>query len=84
MSDRIDSTSDARVANNVARHEYRTLTAFEREQVRAVKDRVADLIELLHAIDGTEIGAPAEARDLQLAIDHITDAGMRAVRHITQ
>jgi hypothetical protein len=71
----IDSTSDARVANNVMRHEYKVLDANGKVQMKAVKDMG---LEFWNLVDGM-----GSSRDLSLAKTHIEDAVMRAVRHIT-
>ena len=75
---KVDSTSDDRTANNAVRHQYRVLTDDEKAHMQAIKDRGAEFIQYLDEI--TPIG---RTRDIQLAIDHIEDGVMRAVRHIT-
>ncbi|WP_417257384.1 hypothetical protein [Celeribacter sp.] len=74
----VDSASDDRTANNAVRHKYRTLTDEEKAQMQAIKDRGAEFIEYLD-----KISPQGRTRDIQLAIDHIEDGVMRAVRHIT-
>ncbi|WP_138423690.1 Acb2/Tad1 domain-containing protein [Maritimibacter alexandrii] len=84
MNSNIDSTSDARTANNAVRHKYRTLSDAEKAQMQEVKDMGAALITKLHEIGGTDVeGDRFGSRDLSLANTHIEDAVMRAVRHIT-
>lgn len=84
MTERVDSTSDQRTANNTVRHTYRVLSDAEKEQMQAIKDMGAAFIAKLHEIGGTAIGGDRFAsRDLSLANTHAEDAVMRAVRHIT-
>lgn len=84
MSDRVDSTSDARTANNAVRHAYRVLTDAEKAQMQKIKDMGADFIAALHEIGGTNPMFDRQgSRDLALAQTHAEDAVMRAVRHIT-
>lgn len=73
--ERIGSTSDQRVVNNVMRHEYKVLSAVEKDQMKTVKDRGLDFWNYL---DGM-----GSSRDISLAKTAIEDAVMRAVRHIT-
>lgn len=75
MNQRIESTSDERVANNVMRHEYRILSEEEKAQVKGFKDLGEEFVR-----NCRQIGA---SRDLSLAITHMEDAVMRAVRHVT-
>ena len=75
MDERIGSTSDERVVNNVMRHEYKKLSAVEKDQMQAVKDAGLAFWEMIDRI--------GISRDLSLAKTHIEDAVMRAVRHIT-
>lgn len=84
MDKKIDSASDARTANNAARHKYRVLSDAEKEQMLAIKDMGAAFIVKLHEIGGTDPeGERFASRDLSLANTHAEDAIMRAVRHIT-
>lgn len=71
----VESTSDDRVVNNVMRHEYRVLSAAEKENMRAIKDLGAQF--LVH-VNG--LGA---SRELSLARTKIEEAVMWAVKHIT-
>jgi hypothetical protein len=80
----VDSTSDARTANNAVRHQYRILSDAEKALMSQVKDAGAAFITLLHKIGGTDPGGERHSsRDLALAQTHAEDAVMRAVRHIT-
>ncbi|WP_108258985.1 Acb2/Tad1 domain-containing protein [Mangrovicoccus ximenensis] len=84
MPETVDSTSDARTANNAVRHQYRILSDTEKAQMAEIKDMGAALIRKLHEIGGTPYdGDRFFSRDLSLANTHIEDAVMRAVRHIT-
>jgi len=81
---KVDSTSDARTANNAVRHQYRVLSETEKAQMQEVKDMGAAFIAKLHEIGGTDSeGDRFASRDLSLANTHAEDAVMRAVRHIT-
>ena len=76
MSVMIDSTGDERTVNNVMRHQYRVLSAGEKEQMAAVKDMGLKFYELLDSI-GT-------SRELSLAKTRIEEAVMWATKHITR
>lgn len=80
----IDSSSDDRTANNAVRHQYRTLSDAEKQQIVEIKDIGAAFVAKLHEIGGgTDGGDRFGSRDLALANTHAEDAVMRAVRHIT-
>lgn len=86
--DMVDSTGDARTANNAVRHQYRVLSDDERAQMQKIKDLGAALVEAIYEIGHGPGVAVAEdrrleSRDLELAREHAEDAVMRAVRHIT-
>lgn len=84
MTDHVDSSSDSRTANNAVRHQYRTLSEAEKQQMQRIKDLGAQFIAMLHEIGGTAPALePMGSRDLSLARIHAEDAVMRAVRHIT-
>jgi len=72
----MDSTSDERVVNNVMRHEYRVLTAAEKEQMLRVKD--------YGKMFWVEVSAIGNSRELSLAKTKIEEAVMWAVKHITR
>ena len=72
----IDSTSDARVVNNVMRHEYRVLSEDEKEQMLSFKDRGLAFVTLCDSI-GT-------SRELSLAKTKMEEAVMWAVKSITK
>ncbi|MBW4708632.1 hypothetical protein KX928_12640 [Roseobacter sp. YSTF-M11] len=85
MADRIDSTSDARTHNNSTMRQYRKLTDLEKRQVDQIKAQGHSLLMTLHAVGGTDpTGERMASRDLSLAMTHIEDAVMRAVRHVTK
>lgn len=85
MTQRVDSASDDRTANNAVRHQYRVLSPEEKELMQRVKDKGAEFIALLHEIGGTDpSGERLASRDLSLTLTHTEDAVMRAVRHITR
>ena len=71
----VDSTSDARVVNNVMRHEYRVLTDTEKLNMQAVKDYGLGFYEL--------VGVIGQSRELSIAKTKIEEAVMWAVKHIT-
>ena len=72
----VDSASDARVANNVMRHEYRVLSEGEKEQMKTIKDEGARFFEYCDRI--------GSSRELSLAKTKIEEAVMWAVKHITR
>lgn len=85
MTDRVESTSDERTANNAVRHQYRVLSDEEKLRMATIKDLGAAFISQLHQIGGTDPNGDRQAsRDLALAQTHAEDAVMRAVRHITK
>lgn len=75
MGENFESTDDRRTENNVVRHEYRTLSDDEKEQMKRIKDLG---LELIRAID--EQGS---SRELSLAKTKTEEAVMWAVKHIT-
>ena len=75
MSDRIESQSDDRTANNAVRHTYRVLTDEEKAQMVALKDAGAAFIALCNAA--------GKSRELSLAITNAEQAVMWAVKHVT-
>lgn len=85
MNATVDSTSDARVVNNVMRHEYRVLSDKERNQMKELKDAGLEFVAMLHVIGGTAIeGDRHGSRELALAQTKIEEAVMWAVKHITR
>jgi hypothetical protein len=75
MTDRVDSTSDERTANNAVRHTYRVLSDDEKAQMLALKDIGAAFIAKCN-----EIG---KSRELSLAVTNAEQAVMWAVKHVT-
>ena len=75
MNQRVEATSDDRIANNVMRHEYRILSDEEKRQMKAVKDLGLDFVTLCESM--------GKARELSLAITKIEEAVMWAVKYIT-
>lgn len=76
MSKEVSSTSDARICNNVMRHNYRVLTEMEKVHMQAIKDQGLEFYNLL-----THIGT---SRELSLALTRIEEAVMWATKHITK
>ena len=70
------STDDDRTANNVVRHEYRVLTAEEKQDMLDLKDLGAAFIAKCN-----QIGA---SRELSLAVTNAQQAVMWAVNHVTK
>ncbi len=89
MTEHVDSASDARTANNAVRHAYRVLSDAEKAQMVAVKDKGAEFLSLLdavqHAKAAQETGAlpPLFDRELDIARQRIEEAVMWAVKRIT-
>ncbi len=76
LSDKIDSTSDERVANNVVRHEYRLLTDEEKINMKILKDLGLQFIEQCHKL--------GQSRELSLAVTKMEEAVMWSVKHVTK
>lgn len=75
MTDRVDSASDDRTANNAVRHTYRVLSDAEKVQMVELKDIGAAFIAKCE-----EIG---QSRELSLAKTNVEQAVMWAVKHVT-
>mgnify|MGYP001235069858 CR=1 FL=1 len=73
---RVDSTSDQRTVNNVLRHEYKVLSAEEKAQMKALKDKGLEFLELIESIGGS--------RELSLAKTKVEEAVMWSVKHVTR
>lgn len=71
-----DSTSEERTINNVMRHEYKSLSDAEKDQMLRVKHLGLEFFDYL-----TSVG---ESRELSLAKTKIEEAVMWAVKHITK
>lgn len=76
MKEFISAMSNARTDNNVMRHEYRILTDDEKQQMRALKDKGLELLNLIEACGAS--------RELSLAKTKTEEAVMWAVKHITR
>ena len=72
----MESTSDARVDNNVMRDEYRVLSDNDKKLMGTIKDMGLAFHDTLNVI-GT-------SRELSLAKTKIEEAVMWAVKHITR
>lgn len=72
----VDSTSDARIANNVMRHEYRLLSDDEKALMKDIKDKGLDFVKLCDVVGAS--------RELSLAKTKMEEAVMWAVKHITR
>ena len=71
----VDSTSDARTANNAMRHAYRVLSDAEKAQMVAIKDKGLELLTLIEGL--------GPSRECSIAITKTEEAVMWAVKHIT-
>jgi hypothetical protein len=76
MTDKIDSASNDRTANNAVRHVYRVLSDAEKQQMVDLKDIGAAFITKCQEIGGS--------RELSLAITKAEEAVMWAVKHVTK
>ena len=72
----VPSDSDARVINNVMRHEYRILNDVEKQYMKDVKDKG---LEFLNLLDISQ-----HSREISLAKTKIEEAVMWAVKAITK
>lgn len=73
--DRVDSTSDERVVNNVMRHEYRILSEEEKAAMKAIKDKGLELHTLIKSL--------GQSRELSLAATKTEEAVMWTIKHLT-
>lgn len=76
MNQKVDSTSDARVSNNVMRHEYRILSEEEKAQMKGIKDLGLEFVQMLNGL--------GKSRELSLAITKVEEATMWGVKHLTR
>lgn len=60
----VESTSDERTVNNVARHEYRILSDDEKASVRAIKDKGLEFIELCNSIEESGFREPTDPDEI--------------------
>lgn len=77
--EKIDSTSDERVTNNVMRHEYKVLSDQEKSIMKTIKDYGLDFHSLLCEMEASQ----GHSRELSLAKTKIEEAVMWAVKHVT-
>jgi hypothetical protein len=83
MTDNYDSTGGQRTAvGNETRFQYRTLTEDEQAQMAWLKERGQEFIDHCQELHGNTESA-AKGREFALAITHMEDAVMRAVRGVT-
>ena len=73
---KVGSTSDERVVNNVMRHEYRVLSESEKAQMKAIKDAGLQFSQMLDSI--------GSSREISLAKTRIEEAVMWGVNHVTR
>jgi len=76
MTDHVDSSSDARTANNAVRHQYRTLSDAEKQDMLDLKDLGAAFLAKCDAV--------GSSREMSLAKTKIEEAVMWAVKHVTR
>ncbi len=82
MTDKtVKSTSDERTINNSTRQQYRVLSDAEKASVDWFKESGAAFIAHASRI---KFERPEAGREFSLAITHMEDAVMRAVRGVTQ
>jgi hypothetical protein len=74
-TEKIDSTSDQRVVNDVVRHEYRVLSDEEKMAMRSIKDSGLAFFDMV-----SRLGI---SREVSIAKTKIEEAVMWAVKHIT-
>lgn len=79
--DTVSSTGDDRTVNNSTRQQYRVLSDEEKEVVDWFKETGAEFILRTNQLKGIK---PEAGREFSLAITHMEDAVMRAVRGVTQ
>ncbi len=72
---KVSSESDERTANNTMRHQYRVLSDDEKARMLAIKDKGAELLDL--------IAYAGSSRELSIAKTKTEEAVMWAVKHIT-
>jgi len=75
MSDAFKSTDDQRTSNNTMRHQYRTLSDEEKQQMQSLKDLGLQFITLCDDI--------GESRELSLGKTKAEEAVMWACKHVT-
>jgi len=76
MTDKIDSTDDARTKNSTVRHQYRILSDVEKAQMAEIKDIGQTFLDACDAI--------GNSRELAIAKTKMEEAVMWAVKHVTR
>ncbi|MCF8719200.1 Acb2/Tad1 domain-containing protein [Nitrospina gracilis] len=76
MPEQFESTSDNRAGKNVMRHQYRTLSEAEKENMCAIKDLGA---QFHHHLENME-----PSREISIAKTKVEEAVMWACKHITK
>ena len=61
--------------NNIMRHNYKNLSTFELDEMKAIKDKALELWELIDSLGAS--------RELSLAKTAAEESCMWAVKHIT-
>ena len=79
--DTVSSTSDDRTVNNSTRQQYRVLDGAEKAAVSWFKEKGEEFIRSCRIYQDEK---PEAGREFSLAITHMEDAVMRAVRGVTQ
>lgn len=80
----VDSTSDDRTVNNVARHEYRVLSENEKIDMKAIKDVGADFVAHLETVGSHYPEGEGPRRELEYALKSVEEAIFWAVKGITK
>jgi len=79
----VNSTSDERVVNNGARHQYRVLTDEEKALITNIKDKALELENLIRSSGESPSYAGVSTKKSSIAITNLQQATMWAVRGIT-
>lgn len=79
--DTVSSTSDDRTVNNSTRQQYRVLDEDEKREIDWLKRQGEEFIATCETMRQSK---PQAGREFSLAITHMEDAVMRAVRGVTQ
>lgn len=77
-SNKVDSTSDSHVVNNVMRHAYRVLTEEEKIAMQKLKDLGLELHNFIESL------SPTGSRELSIAKTKLEEVVMWAVKHLTK
>lgn len=75
MADTFNGTDDKRTSNNAVRHQYRTLSDLEKNQMSEIKDIGQEFLDLCDTI--------GSSREMSLAKTKIEEAVMWATKHVT-